>query len=207
MNWQLNKIQLPVYNLGKGKRIGIWVQGCTLACPGCLNRTLWNPTGGRSVPVPALFNWILDHADSYDGISISGGEPFQQYAPLIAFLHLVKTRTALDVHCFSGYTLEELLQHHPDRLFLHYLDSLVDGRYLQNLHDDSGVRGSTNQRLFRIQDGEAVPTETALTDTQAPWSFFLDADQDLYMSGIPKKGQLRHLEEELTCQGHPKKFK
>ena len=34
MNWQLNKIQYPLYNLGVGKRIGIWVKGCTLACDG-----------------------------------------------------------------------------------------------------------------------------------------------------------------------------
>ena len=206
MNWQLNKIQFPVYNLGEGKRIGIWVQGCTLGCPGCLNRTLWPTNGGKSVPVDALFNWLLPHAEGYDGITLSGGEPFQQYAPMMAFLHLIKTRTTLDIHCFSGYTLEELLERHPDRLFLRYLDTLVDGRYVQEFHDDSGLRGSTNQRLFRIRDGHAT-LEEVQQNVQAPWSLYLDRDADLYLSGIPKKGHLRRLEKTFAQLGYLKKFK
>jgi anaerobic ribonucleoside-triphosphate reductase activating protein len=206
MNWQLHKIQFPVFNLGQGKRIGIWVQGCTLGCRGCLNRTLWPADGGRSVPVDALFNWLLSQADGYDGITISGGEPFQQYAPLIAFLHLVKTRTRLNVHCFSGYTLEELLELYPDRLFLRYLDTLVDGRYVQALHDDSGLRGSSNQRIFRIHEGQAQLCEPPPQDS-APCSLLLDTDQDLYLSGIPKKGQLRRLEQAFSRLGYTKIFK
>jgi anaerobic ribonucleoside-triphosphate reductase activating protein len=206
MNWQINKIQFPVYNLGKGKRIGIWVQGCTLACPGCLNRTLWNPKGGQSLPVIDLFNWLLDISDDYDGITISGGEPFQQYEPFIVFLHLIKTRTRLQVHCFSGYTFEELLELYPDRLFLRYIDTLVDGRYLNYLHDNDGSRGSSNQRIFEIRDGQAVQVEEISTVTNKQWSVFVDHDLDIYMSGIPRSGELLSLEEQLSSLGFQKKF-
>ena len=121
MNWRLNKIQYPVYNLGPGKRIGIWVQGCSLGCKGCLNKTTWNKNEGQSVPVLDLFNWIGNLGSDFDGITISGGEPFQQYEPLIAFLHLVKSRTRFNTYCFSGYYLDELDSLFPDRLFYRYL--------------------------------------------------------------------------------------
>lgn len=206
MNLQINKIQFPVYNLGQGKRIGIWLQGCTLACKGCVNKTLWSPSGGQSITVPDLFNWIIAHAEGFDGITISGGEPFQQYHPLIAFLYLIKTRTSLHVHCFSGYSVEELLSNHPDQLFLHYIDILVDGRYIQSLPDDANWRGSSNQRLFQFRDGKVIPLAEPTWDEGA-WSLLLDSSRELYLSGIPKKGQLKTLEKKMAACGCPNKFK
>lgn len=50
MNWRLNKIQYPVYNLGPGRRVGIWVQGCDLGCEGCVNQTLWGRGAGATSP-------------------------------------------------------------------------------------------------------------------------------------------------------------
>ena len=36
---KLNKIQNPVYNPGKGKRIAVWVQACFLACNACVSES------------------------------------------------------------------------------------------------------------------------------------------------------------------------
>lgn len=70
MNWQLNKIQYPVYNLGEGKRIGIWVQGCSIECKGCINKTLWNNNGGKGISVVDLFNWVISVQDDLDRKSV-----------------------------------------------------------------------------------------------------------------------------------------
>ena len=205
MNWRLNQIQYPIYNLGAGKRIGIWTQGCTLACEGCVNQTLWSKRGGASVSVLDVFNWIAEFGGDFDGVTISGGEPFQQYEPLIAFLHLVKTRTNLDVYCFSGYTLSELDKLFPDKLFYRYVDFLVDGRYVKELHENRNLCGSSNQTIYRIVDGIAFKQDEPVSPPK--WSVHLSREKRIYMAGIPKKDELKHLSATLSDAGFAKTFK
>ncbi len=59
MYWKLNRILHPVYNLGEGKRIGIWVQGCSLKCPNCISPDLWTTSGGKSVKVENIAEEII----------------------------------------------------------------------------------------------------------------------------------------------------
>lgn len=204
MNWRLSKIQYPVYNLGAGKRIGIWVQGCDLGCAGCVNQTLWNKTGGRSIAVVDVFNWLVSLKGEFDGITVSGGEPFQQYEQLIAFLHLVKKKTTLDVYCFSGYYLSELDDMFADKLFYRYIDFLVDGRYIATRHTDGNAKGSSNQTLYRFANGHAIKQEETYSNK---WSLQVGNDNQIYMAGIPKKGELNHLCSKLTEVGISKEFK
>lgn len=205
MNWQLNKIQYPVYNLGEGKRIGIWVQGCNLGCKGCVNKTLWSSKKGKSVSVVDVFNWLASIQNDFDGITISGGEPFQQYEQLISFLHLVKTKTDLTVHCFSGYYLNELNENFPDKLFLKYIDTLVDGRYIEEQHEDTNIKGSSNQTVYSIIDEVAV--KETKPSVSKKWSVNISKENRIYMTGIPKKNELEYLCAELSNNGIIKKFK
>lgn len=205
MKWQLNQIQYPIYNLGAGRRIGIWTQGCTLGCHGCVNQTLWNRTGGAGVAVLDLFNWIVERAENFDGITISGGEPFEQYESLITFLHLVKTRTNLNVYCFSGFSLAELDTLHTDKLFYSYLDFLVDSRYVAEFHEDNNLRGSSNQTIYQFIDG--IPIKQKELEPPRKWSIHLNQQNRIYMAGIPKKGELDQLSETLSTAGIRKLFK
>ncbi len=205
MNWQLNKIQYPVYNLGEGKRIGIWVQGCNLGCKGCVNKTLWSSTGGKSISVVDVFNWVVEKQNEFDGITISGGEPFQQYEQLVSFLHLVKTRTSLNVHCFSGYYLNELQEQFPDKLFLKYIDTLVDGRYIEEQHENSNLKGSANQSIYKVI--EAVPVKQNKSRASKKWSLNVSSENEIYMAGIPKKNELKTLCNELAEVGIQKTFR
>jgi len=205
MNWQLNKIQYPVYNLGEGKRIGIWVQGCNLGCKGCVNKTLWNTTGGKNISVVDVFNWVIERQNDFDGITISGGEPFQQYEQLIAFLHLIKTKTNLTVHCFSGYYLNELQEQFPDKLFLKYIDTLVDGRYIEKQHENSNLKGSANQSIYNVL--ETVPVKKNKSKTSTKWSVNVSNENEIYMAGIPKKNELKTLCNELAEVGIQKTFR
>jgi anaerobic ribonucleoside-triphosphate reductase activating protein len=205
MKWQLNKILFPVYNLGEGTRIGIWVQGCNLGCKGCLNQGIWRKTGGKSISLLDVFNWVLSVQDDFDGITISGGEPFQQYEQLISFLHLVKTKTKLNVYCFSGYYLNELIELFPDKLFLRYIDTLVDGRYIEEQHENSNLKGSTNQTIYKVING--VPIVENKTEALNKWSIKVRHDNQIYMAGIPKQGELRDLCSELFKKGIIKQFR
>lgn len=205
MNWQLNKIQYPVYNLGEGRRIGIWVQGCTLRCKGCVNKTLWSRTKGKSIPVLDLFNWIFSLHHDYNGITISGGEPFQQYEQLISFLHMIKMKTSLSVNTFTGYYLNELNELFPDRLFVKYIDDLIDGRYIESQHENKNIKGSSNQTLYKFING--IPFKQEENNFTNKWSIKISDDNQIYMAGIPKKDELQQLSDRLATFGILKHFK
>lgn len=205
MNWRLNKIQYPIYNLGKGKRIGIWVQGCTLACEGCINEMIWTKKKGKNVSVFELYEFINSISEGYDGVTISGGEPFQQYEQLITFVYLIKTRTKLSVHCFTGYEIKELEILYPDKLFMNYIDYLVDGRYVKELHSNDGIAGSSNQKTYHIFLG--IANETSFPKENDRWSLNVSTDGSVYMAGIPKDFEISQLSQDLESVGIKKIFK
>jgi len=205
MDWQINKIQYPIYNLGQGKRIGIWVQGCSLMCTGCINQTIRDKNGGKSIDLRELFNWIVLKSEAFDGITITGGEPFEQYEQLIAFLHLIKTKTNLNVCCYTGYYLHELYGLHKDKLFSHYVDYLIDGRYVIKYHEDDNTKGSTNQSVYRFINRIPYYDETFAFDNK--WSLKVTPESKIYMAGIPRSGEIEKICSDLKEQGVHKIFR
>ena len=98
---------------GPGVRAVLWVQGCSLACPGCFNPDTHALTGGERVPVTDIFQRLIALSASIEGLTISGGEPLQQRRSLLALLQRVRQETPLSVVLFTGYTWEEV-QRMPD---------------------------------------------------------------------------------------------
>jgi anaerobic ribonucleoside-triphosphate reductase activating protein len=87
----LNKAYYPVTALGPGRRIGLWLQGCALSCPGCVSRDTWTFAENRSLALSALLSWCQDVASiGLDGVTISGGEPFAQPEALLALLEALQ---------------------------------------------------------------------------------------------------------------------
>lgn len=143
--------------LGPGLRYIIWVQGCPFQCPHC------ETPEGRSFE-PNLVIDIKELADDIisrpeiDGITISGGEPFEQANTLTALLRMVHhTRPDLTVISYTGYQYEQLTSVIA-REYMDELDLLIDGPYMHALNDNMGIRGSSNQRLIflseRLRDKE-----------------------------------------------------
>ncbi len=127
---------------GPGARFVVWLQGCTLGCPGCFNPST-HAAGGREVEIESL-----DFGDA-DGLSLSGGEPMQQPAAALALLDRARTR-GLSTLMFSGYTLEELRALPLGPEVLARLDVLIDGRYVSTERLATGLRGSANQRIHLL---------------------------------------------------------
>jgi anaerobic ribonucleoside-triphosphate reductase activating protein len=130
---------------GPGKRFALWVQGCTLHCAGCCNPEMFAPDkGGTIVEASALAGRILATA-GIEGISVLGGEPFQQPEALAELGGLVRAG-GLSVMIYTGYTLAELQQRASAAALLAHADLLVDGRYEQG-KPEAGRRwiGSSNQ--------------------------------------------------------------
>ncbi len=116
---------------GPGKRFALWVQGCTLRCPGCCNPEMFAPDkGGVMVETAELAAKILA-TPGIEGISVLGGEPFQQPEALAELCALVRAG-GLSVMIYTGFTLAELkAQRAEAEKLLANVDLLVDGRYDQ----------------------------------------------------------------------------
>ena len=72
-------IQLRSRVNGPGLRSVIWVQGCTRGCPGCFNPHT-HPHDPRHLLDPEALAQRLMRVPDTDGITLSGGEPFEQAA-------------------------------------------------------------------------------------------------------------------------------
>jgi anaerobic ribonucleoside-triphosphate reductase activating protein len=110
---------------GPGRRFAVWVQGCSLRCAGCCNPEMFDERRGTAMTIDQLADQIP--AD-VEGISLLGGEPFEQAAGCAEFARLAKARK-LTVMVFSGYTRAELADRSDAAALFAEIDLLVDGRY------------------------------------------------------------------------------
>lgn len=137
---------------GNGIRMTIFVQGCIHRCEGCHNSGTWNFDGGYEFTAEALADRIKKNP-LLDGFTFSGGEPFEQAAPL-GMLAEWAHKSNLNVWSYTGYTLEELLDKATGgdegvKKLLDEIDVLVDGRFILAQKDLMlKFRGSKNQRII-----------------------------------------------------------
>lgn len=134
---------------GPGRRAALWVQGCSIRCPGCCNPHLFSAEGGQEREVSAVVAEIAEVRSEIEGVTFLGGEPFEQAAPLADLAREVR-QLGLSVMTFTGYTLEELRARPEPAVgaLLASTDLLVDGRYEAALPERTRRwAGSTNQRF------------------------------------------------------------
>ncbi len=139
---------------GPGARFAPWVQGCTVRCPGCCNPEMLDPAGGRAVSPAEVVREVAAVRDRIEGVTLLGGEPFEQAAPLAAVARAVRA-LGLSVMTFSGYTLEELRAAKEPGVaaLLAETDLLVDGRYDRERPErERRWAGSSNQRFHFLTE-------------------------------------------------------
>lgn len=136
---------------GPGSRAVLWVQGCSLGCPGCFNPTTHTFEGGELVHVEDLFSRITVLTD-IEGLTVSGGEPFQQRPPLLALLRRLKTETNLSVLVFTGFNWDEIQGFPEGSDLLGCIDLLLAGRYQREHHLALDLRGSSNKTVHFLTD-------------------------------------------------------
>ena len=139
---------------GPGLRYVIFTQGCAIRCKDCQNPETWDPKGGKEIPVDQIIKDMLSNPLT-DGISFSGGEPFDQAADC-ASLAAIARENDLNVWVFSGNTFEELqkkAKSNPDvKKLLVLTDVLIDGRFIASERTLSlKWCGSKNQRVIDVQ--------------------------------------------------------
>ena len=136
---------------GPGIRYVVFTQGCPHACPGCHNPRTWPPDGGEEKGIDELIEEVARDG-LLRGVTLSGGEPFLQAAPLAVLARAVRSM-GLDVWVYTGYTWEEIKRADKPQwnALLECTDVLVDGRFLEG-EKSYGLRfrGSANQRLIDV---------------------------------------------------------
>lgn len=149
---------------GEGIRVTLFVSGCTNHCENCFQPQTWAFDYGQPFTRETEDKLIEMLRPAYvNGLTLLGGEPFEpdNQRALLPFLRRVRSELPeKTVWAFSGFTLDrELLcdgsyprcEVTDDLLAL--VDVLVDGRYVEHLHDISlRFRGSSNQRLIDMNE-------------------------------------------------------
>lgn len=147
---------------GVGVRVTLFVSGCRHHCKNCFQPQTWDFAYGQPFTAEAEAQVIEElRPDFIDGLTLLGGEPgeVENQRALLPFLKRVRAELPpKTIWCFSGFTWEQLTGKEPARCrcevtdeFLSQLDVLVDGPFVESLHDISlRFRGSSNQRLIDV---------------------------------------------------------
>jgi len=136
---------------GPGDRFVIWTQGCRKGCKNCYNPETWSHYRNNLIDIDLLVEEIKN--SSISGVTISGGDPFEQPEELFYLLREIKQLDLSDgVIVFSGYTIDEIRVREELRKCLDYIDVLIDGLYIDQKRITNGLAGSSNQEFHFLTD-------------------------------------------------------
>ena len=194
----LSRVHFPITALGPGRRIGIWFQGCAIRCRGCMSLDTWEHAASL-IPVSALLAQIAPWLPEADGITISGGEPFDQPHALEALVRGLRASFAKSILVYSGCSFEDLHARHLHTLAL--IDVLISEPFDATASSGALLRGSANQRVHLLtQTGTAMWNE-AERDGPAKMDVMASDDGTLWVAGIPHRGDLDRLSSGLGQDG------
>ena len=137
---------------GPGVRVSVFMQGCKFHCKNCFNSETWDFNSGNEFNDETISKILeLCKKEYINGLSILGGEPMNP-VNVEGTTKLAKkfkeTFPKKDLWMWSGYKYEDL----KDKEVFNYVDVLVDGQYVDELHDPTlKWRGSSNQRVIDIK--------------------------------------------------------
>ncbi len=135
---------------GFGRRSVVQVAGCSIRCAGCYVPETHERANGRLTAIDEIIAEIDERRARHDGVTVLGGEPFDQTGSLLTLIEKLKAKN-YHVAVYTGYTLEHLLAREETRVngILAKIDLLIDGAFDRKLTRSAGeYRGSSNQRLI-----------------------------------------------------------
>ncbi len=144
---------------GPGQRTVAWFAGCTIRCDGCINPHLFDKGKFPARPVGEVVKQVCRGIALGDvGISVVGGEPFDQPEVLAVLVREVAVRWPLcgnvpRVIVYTGYTYEALTERRDPEVesVLRFIDVLIDGPFVRALANRNlAYRGSSNQRVINV---------------------------------------------------------
>jgi anaerobic ribonucleoside-triphosphate reductase activating protein len=197
----LSRLHFPVTSLGPGRRLGIWVQGCSIRCPGCLSMDTW-ATGRGETAVQDVVAEVERLGAEIEGVTISGGEPFDQPGALELLLCEIRRTSRVDVLVFTGYPWESLPEFARSAGLI---DALITDPYRADVPQSLALRGSDNQRLHLLTPlghERFASFERVRVDADDYLDIGFDNEGTAWIAGIPRRDDVQRLLSGLRRQGH-----
>jgi anaerobic ribonucleoside-triphosphate reductase activating protein len=151
---RISGITKSSYVNGPGRRNILHVQGCTIGCPGCFNKHTWPKAGGEEIsPQKAAALLLEDHPH---GITISGGEPMEQWDSVRDTIEECLVRDpGLSVIIFTGWTRKQLEKEgriiemsKPYYQNKSMISMVISGPYIEKLACNKPMISSSNQEII-----------------------------------------------------------
>ena len=176
--------------LGPGDRAVLWVFGCCFDCPGCIAYNFKHGTYNEE-DVDSMVEWIL--STGKNDITISGGEPMLHAKALGEMIERVRKVRNIGVIVYTGFLYEDLIDKadYDDGInyFLHQIDVLIDGPFVEGKNNNEPYRGSSNQRVLQLTGRYTEKVEAYYFNNQGrKIEVRLNGDKTL-MIGVPSKDQ------------------
>jgi anaerobic ribonucleoside-triphosphate reductase activating protein len=199
----LSRIHFPVSSLGPGKRIGIWFQGCSLRCPGCISTDTWARVTANAT-VADVLAICASFGDAAEGVTITGGEPSEQPAALVALLQGLSEilPTEADILLYSGRSVDELTPLVNQLAGL--VDALISEPFIEHENQTRPLMGSDNQQLHLLTPlGERRfrPYWRLRDARDDALDFMADDEGRIWMAGIPRRGDMERLRGLVADEG------
>ena len=198
----LSRLHFPVTALGPGRRIGVWFQGCSIRCAGCISADTW-AFGRGATTVDAVIDAVGGWLSVADGVTISGGEPFDQPDALLHLLRAVRSRFSGDILVYTGHPFEVVSAVIAPAPGL--IDVLISGPYDASASQSFPLRGSDNQRLHCFSDLGLERFQSYRKrglDHELLLDVMFDERGAAWFAGIPKRGDFTLLRRNLGLDGH-----
>lgn len=133
--------------LGFGETDGIsynlYCTGCSLRCPGCHNKEMWDINSGVNTPISEIIEDIKSNLEIIDNVCILGGEPTDQEEDLLELLEALNN-LSLGIWLYTGKSEELILKSDV----YDYCNVIKVGRYDEKLTEDALNLASTNQKFI-----------------------------------------------------------
>ena len=188
----------PVLSLGYGRRVGIWLQGCSLRCAGCIVPQSWEIKVHHRVGIARLVDRLEPWLARCQGITVSGGEPFDQPEALQQLLEACRTRFRGDVIVYSGYPWE-YLQRFSDILAL--VDVVIPEPFVIAEPTGHPLMGSNNQKIHCLT--ELGRQRYAMAGKFSRGLDAAPARETIRLAGVPRPQDMKMIKKSLNQAGIP----
>lgn len=168
------------YSNGPGSRFVIWTQGCSIKCKNCFNTDTHSFEKRNDLSINYIISKIKN-STNIEGVTISGGEPFDQFKDLFELVKKIKSETNLSILVYSGYSFDYITKKKAWIDITNYIDVLIDGNYDYLKKSKTMYKGSKNQNIYFFSEKYSKDD----FNLENPTEFIIHENGDINITGFP----------------------
>lgn len=177
----VHEISRASYVNGPGLRAVVWVQGCSIGCPGCFNPQT-HPSGSSGAEVdPVGLGQELARLQ-VTGLTVSGGEPLEQPEAVHALMTSFRNAHPGTVLLFTGFSLDAIMRAESAKKAVLAADAVLSGPYVAG----SDAQSIWNRKQLFVITGRISPYELA---PERALEITADKSNRFVISGYPDATQ------------------